>query len=75
MTDKAQKILKRMNQRRVLKRLSNPGTREKILSEFNHSTLDDVTPFAGDKGDRFLSELNEMADLEGDAGRKENPDR
>lgn len=68
MTDKAQKILQRMNKRRVLKRLNNPGRREKILREFNDSTLDDVGPLAGDKGDKFLTELNEMADLEGEAG-------
>jgi transcription antitermination factor NusA-like protein len=73
MTDKAQKILRRINRRRVLKRLNNPGTREKILREFNDSTLDDVGPLAGDKGEKFLSELNEMADLESKAGRRENP--
>jgi hypothetical protein len=36
--------------------------------------MDDVGPLRGDKGEKFLSELNEMADLEGDAG-KESPDR
>jgi len=45
-----------------------------VLVNFNASTLDDVGPVGGDKGEKFLSELNEMQDLEGDAG-KENPDR
>jgi hypothetical protein len=45
------------------------------LDEINRSTLDDVGPVDGDKGEKFLRELNEMADLEGNAGPKENPDR
>jgi hypothetical protein len=48
--------------------------RERFLSDFNASTLDPVGPLGGDKGEKFLSELNEMQDLERDAG-KENPDR
>ena len=75
MTNKAQKILQKMNKRQALKRLANPEKKDKILNEFNQSTLDPVGPFAGDKGERFLKELNEMTDLERDAGRKENPDR
>ena len=46
----------------------------RVLVDFNASTLDDVGPVGGDKGEKFLSELNEMADLEGNAGRK-SPDR
>ena len=46
----------------------------RVLSDFNASTLDDVGPIGGDKGEKLLSELNEMADLERDTG-KENPDR
>ena len=61
--------------RRILALLNDPRRRTRVLDSLNRSTLDDVTPFAGDKGEKFLSELNEMADLEGDAGRKENPDR
>jgi hypothetical protein len=45
-----------------------------VLIDFNQSTLDHVGPLGGDKGEKFLSELNEMQDLKGDAG-KENPDR
>jgi hypothetical protein len=74
MTDKAQKILQRMNKRQVLRRLANPETRDRILDEFNQENLADVGPVGGRKGERFLKELNEMQDLERDAG-KENPDR
>ena len=74
MTQKARKILQKMNKRIAMKRLANPEKRDKILNEFNQSTLAPVGPFAGDKGEKFLSELNEMADLERDAG-KESPDR
>ena len=61
--------------RRILALLNDPRRRTRVLDSLNRSTLDDVTPFAGDKGEKFLSELNEMADLEGDAGQKENPSR
>jgi hypothetical protein len=57
------------------KRLNNPEMWERILSDFNQSTLDPVGPGAGASGDRFLKELNEMQDLQGDAGRKESPGR
>jgi hypothetical protein len=49
--------------------------RDRILDELNRSTLDEVGPVGGDKGEKFLKEPNEMVDLERDAGRKENPDR
>ena len=42
--------------------------RDQILKEFNASTLDSVGPLGGDKGDNFLKELNEMADLQSDDG-------
>jgi hypothetical protein len=45
-----------------------------VFVGFNQPTLDPVGPVAGAGGDRFLKELNEMQDLEGDAG-KESPDR
>ena len=64
-----------MQERQALKRLANPEKKDKILNEFNQSTLDPVGPFAGDKGEKFLSELNEMAALEGNAGKRENPQR
>jgi hypothetical protein len=71
MTDKARKIMKKMKN---WKRLNNPETRERFLSDFNQSTLDDVGTVGGDQEIKDLKELNEMADLERDAG-KENPDR
>ena len=55
--------------------LNDPRHRVRVLDSLNKSTLDDVGPVGGDKGEKFLRELNEMADLEGDAGRKESPDR
>jgi len=60
--------------RRILALLNDPRRRTRVLDSLNRSTLDDVTPFAGDKGEKFLSELNEMADLEREAGRKESLD-
>jgi hypothetical protein len=67
MTDKAPKILQKISNRQALKRLANPKARSRIL--------DDVAPIGGDKGEKFLRELNEMADLERNAGRKESPER
>ena len=75
MTEKAKKILQKMNRRQALKRLANPERSNHILDQFNRENMDDVGPLRGEKGEKFLKELNEMQDLEGDAGRKENPDR
>jgi uncharacterized protein YfeS len=49
--------------------------RDKILNEFIRAQMDDVGPLGRNEGEKFLRELNEMADLESDAGRKECPDR
>jgi hypothetical protein len=51
--------------------LIDPGPDPQRLNE---STLDPVGPLGGDKGEKFLCDLNEMQDLERDTG-KENPDR
>ena len=72
MTEKAKKILRKL---KLTKLFGDPQRRDQILRDFNASTLDPVGPVGGGKGENFLSELNEMADLEGDAGQKENPDR
>jgi uncharacterized protein YfeS len=56
--------------RRILALLNDPRHRNRLLDSLNRSTLDDVAPFGGDKGEKFLSELNEMADLESKAGQK-----
>lgn len=78
-TNKAQKILQSMNRRKALKRwreFSNPRRREKILNEFNRDNLDDVGPIGGaEQGMKVVQEMDEMADLERDVGRKGCPDR
>jgi hypothetical protein len=71
MTEKAMKILRKL---KLTKLFGDPQRRDQILRDFNASTLDSVGPLGGEKGETFLKELNEMADLEGDAGRK-SPDR
>jgi hypothetical protein len=71
MTDKAKKILRKL---KLTKLFGDPQRRDQILRDFNASTLDPVGPLGGEKEEKFLSELTEMADLEGDAGRK-SPDR
>ena len=60
--------------KRILALLNDPRRRTRVLDSLNKSTLDDVGPLGGDKGEKFLTELNEMADLEGDAGQR-GPDR
>ena len=68
MTNKAHAILRKMKLGRLIR---NPKTRDQVLGEFNRSTLDDVGPLGGEKGETFLKELNEMADLESDAGKRQ----
>ena len=66
MTDKAKEILQKL---KLTKLFRDPQRRDQILRDFNASTLDPVGPLGrdtGDKGETFLKELNEMADLEGD---------
>ena len=72
MTTKARAVLQRMIRRRLF---GNPRARDRVLGQFNKENLDDVGPLGGDRGEKFLMELNEMADLESNAGRKDNPDR
>jgi hypothetical protein len=70
MTDKAKTILQKMNKRQAMKRLANPKARNRILDQFSRENLDDVDPIGADKGEKFLGELNEMAEIESMAGRK-----
>jgi hypothetical protein len=70
MTDKAKKIMQRMNKRQALKRLANSKARNHILDQFNRENLDDVGPVGRDQEIKVLKELNEMADLESKAGQK-----
>lgn len=63
MTDKAQKILQKMQKRQALKRwreFSNPERREKILHEFNRAQMDDVGPLGGDQGMTVLKDINDL---------------
>jgi hypothetical protein len=55
--------------------LNDPRSRTRVLDSFNKKTLDDVGPVGGAQEIKVLKELNEMADLEREAGRKESPDR
>ena len=72
MTDKAKKILRKLKLGRLF---GNPQRRDQILRDFNASTLDPVGPLGGNKGEKFLSELNEMQDRESEAGQNGKPDR
>jgi hypothetical protein len=49
--------------RRILALMNDPRRRTRVLDSLNKSTLDNVGPIGGDKGEKFLSELNEMQDL------------
>ena len=60
--------------KRILALLNDPRRRTRVLDSFNKSTLDDVVPLGREKGEKFLKELNQMVDLVGDAGRRENTD-
>jgi len=56
MTEKAKKILQKMNRRQALKRLANPERRNRILNEFNRNQMDDAGPLRGDKGEKHSCE-------------------
>jgi len=38
----------------------NPRARDRILDEFNRSTLDDVGPVGGDQGMAILKDMNDL---------------
>jgi hypothetical protein len=62
MTDKAQVVLQKMKRRRLFR---NPKARERILGEFNQSTLDDVGPVVGaEQGMKVLQEMNELGEAQ-----------
>ena len=64
-------ILQRMNKRQALKHwreFSYPVRREKVIDEFNRSTLDDVGPVGGDQEIKVLKELDEMQEKENKKG-------
>jgi len=62
MTNKARKILEKMKLRRLFE---DPKARDRILDEFNRSTFDDVGPVGGEQAMKVLSEMNDLAELEG----------
>ncbi len=61
MTEKAEKILKKIKRRKP----PIQGVTEKILDEFNKSTLDDSGPVVrGDQEMKVLREMNELQHFE-----------
>jgi hypothetical protein len=46
----------------ILARMDDGEKRDRILREFNASTLDPVGPFGGEQGVKALSEMNSLAD-------------
>ena len=53
-----------------LRRLfGDPIAMDRILDEFNRSTLDDVGPVRGLKGMKVLSEMNELGAQEDEVNR------
>ena len=61
MTEKADNILKKMRR----KRLPFPVVNDKILAEFNQSTLDESGPVSGgDKEMKILTEMNELEEFQ-----------
>ncbi len=62
MTEKAQRILEKLNKKN---RRTPISIRERVLEQFNASTLDDVEPVAGgDQELKVLKEMNELQDFE-----------
>lgn len=45
-----------------LTRINDAQKRERVLEEFNASTLDDVDPLGGDQGVTVLKEMNELGE-------------
>ncbi len=63
MTEKAQRILDKLNKKN---RKRPTSIRDNVLQDFNQSTLDPVGPVGGQKGEKFLAELNEIQEFEND---------
>lgn len=64
-THKAQAVLKKMKRRdaRKASRLFRAlQVRDRVLNEFNQSTLDEVGPVWGEHGTKLLSEMNSLVD-------------
>ncbi len=64
MTDKARKILDKLNKKN---RKPPMSIRERVLQQFNASTLDDVGPVkGGDQELKVLKEIDELQQFEND---------
>jgi hypothetical protein len=65
MTNKAQAALqkmKRLEEKRALRLFRNPQARDRVLNNFNQSTLDEVGPVGGaERKSKLLSEMNPLA--------------
>lgn len=59
MADKARNIMQRTKLRKLFQ---NHRLREKVLEEFNRSTLDDMGPMGGEQGTELTSEMNSRFD-------------
>jgi len=46
----------------ILARLNDSQHRDRILDDFNQSTLDDVGPVGGEKEFRVLEEMNDLVE-------------
>jgi len=69
MTEKAQTVLYRLNQREAFenwKRIGNPERRKKFLDDFNRDNKPDVGPLGGKQGMKVLQDMNDL-----DAGNDE----
>ena len=69
MTEKAQRILDKLNKKN---RKTPRSIRDTVLQQFNASTLDDVGPVAGgDQEIKVLKEMNELQEFENSALKRE----
>jgi hypothetical protein len=57
MAEKAQAVLRKIKASRPFR---NPKATERVLDEFNRSTLDDVGPLGGDQAMNVLKEMNDL---------------
>ena len=62
MTEKAEAVLRKIQQRQALRRLNNPERRDRFLEQFNCNNLDDVGPVGGQEGTKLLSQMNSLVD-------------
>jgi hypothetical protein len=63
MTRKAKAVLEKMRQKKPeqpLKLFRNPKSRDRVLNDFNQSTLDPVGPVGGEQGMSVLKDMNEL---------------